>query len=114
MSEFPYVLLKGAFHRGSHAKTFIEDELQIGDKSLILEREPDNKFDVNAIKVMVPSADEDGEPWHLCYVQKEVAAYLAPEMDDGTEFEVEVTGFQEERVVYPVVTIREKVEESTE
>jgi len=48
---------------------------------LLIEREPHNQFDPNAIKVMSP----DGV-YHIGYVAKEVAVELAPLMDEGRFF----------------------------
>lgn len=53
-----------------------------GDQ-LELERDPENAFDPNAIKIMA-----DGQ--FLGFVQKQVAAYLAPELDTGAAHTCEV------------------------
>jgi len=55
---------------------------------LSLEREPDNKYDENAIRVL----DHDGQ--FLGYVQGYVAKALAPEIDAGTSHVAEVKSFQ--------------------
>lgn len=44
-----------------------------------MEREPDNKHDAFAIKVLY-----DGQ--HIGYVEASVACFLAPWMDDGNEY----------------------------
>ncbi len=41
--------------------------------------EPFNKFDPNAIGVMV--ASERGEIWHIGYIPKEIAAEISPYLD---------------------------------
>lgn len=43
-----------------------------------LQPEPTNKYDPNAIAVMVAHA---GEIWHIGYVPKELAAQIAPYID---------------------------------
>lgn len=48
-----------------------------------LERESDNKFDINAVKVMA-----DGK--QIGYIGKEYAAILAPLMDEYEEFEAKI------------------------
>lgn len=53
------------------------------DISIELVREPDNKFDANAIKVMA-----DGK--QIGYIGKEFAAIIAPLMDEYEEFEAKV------------------------
>lgn len=65
---------------------------QYGDKfadiEIKLEREADNKFDANAIKVMA-----DGK--QIGYLGKEYAAIMAPLMDDCEEFEAKVKSIGE-------------------
>ena len=55
---------------------------------LTLEREPENAFDGWAIKVLVDDT-------HIGYVEKETAAFLAPQLDDGEEFQCELTAREE-------------------
>ena len=47
-----------------------------------LEREKNNKYDSNAIKVMAGIIGE-GISWHIGYVPRELAAKLAPRIDKG-------------------------------
>lgn len=49
---------------------------------ITLEREPDNKWDDNAIKVMLPSRVIDGK--QLGYLRAPAAELLAPKLDDGS------------------------------
>lgn len=66
---------------------------------LQLEREPENQYDIYAIKVLY-------ENQHIGYIEKDVAAFLAPEMDEGTEFSCTVTDLVAERNnLYPVCQI---------
>jgi hypothetical protein len=46
-----------------------------------LHREPENKYDPNAIQIRI-------EGMHIGYVPKQIAAGLAPRMDRGTRIEV--------------------------
>jgi hypothetical protein len=50
-----------------------------------LEREPDNEYDPNAIKVLLPVRQGQFK-LELGYIPKEMAARIAPEMDSGRKF----------------------------
>lgn len=54
-----------------------------------LEREPHNKFDSNAIKVMV---NYNGDAHHIGYVPKTDNSELAAAMDEGRQFTVVAGG----------------------
>lgn len=72
-------ILRGANFRPIEAQALV---MQLDeDAPLILQREPDNQFDPNAIQVIEPESE-----MHLGYVAKEVAAELAPLMDEGEDF----------------------------
>ena len=53
----------------------------------VLEREPENKFDPNAIAVYVP-VKSGTHKLMLGYVPAEIAANLAPLLDEGCKFDV--------------------------
>ncbi len=72
-------LLRGVSFRPIEAKMVVKD-LEEGT-ALMLEREPDNKYDENAIKVIHPESEE-----FIGFVQKEVACDIAPWMDRGFHF----------------------------
>ena len=72
-------ILRGLSFRPIDAKAYAQT-LAEGD-GLLLERDPGNQFDANAIKVLSP----DGVHW-IGFVAKEVAVELAPEMDAGKHF----------------------------
>ena len=57
------------------AKTLVEDQI------LTLMREPGNPHDENAIQVIEPNTQ-----MFIGYVAKEVAADLAPELDEGKDY----------------------------
>jgi len=78
-------VLRGADFRPIEAQARVSS-LEEGD-SLTLLREPGNRFDSNAIMVLDPDSE-----MHLGYVAKEVAAELAPLMDEGEEFVCSVGG----------------------
>jgi hypothetical protein len=66
---------------------------------LELEREPENPFDIYAIKVLY-------EGQHIGYLEKDVAAFLAPELDEGATFTCTVIDLVSERNnLYPVCQI---------
>ena len=72
----------GLHFRPSEVKQFVNEELAVGDP-LLLEREPGNQYDSNAIKVLIETVDEDGveEDLHIGYVPKTSNAVLAALMD---------------------------------
>lgn len=87
-------LLRGVNFRPIEAKVKVNELVE--GQALLLEREPYNEFDSNAIKVIEPDSQI-----FLGYVAKEVAADLAPEMDSGKAFTCKTqmkmpakTGFQ--------------------
>lgn len=68
-----------------HSRQEVIKRLVKTDENLFLEREPNNKFDNNAISVYV-SPDED--PWdegdyQIGYLSKDLATRLAPVIDSG-------------------------------
>ena len=70
---------------------------------LRLEREPDNKFDVNAIKVF--STGNAGEH-HIGYIEASVACFVAYDMDDSEDVVCTVDSFEQKRNnLHPIVTI---------
>ncbi len=78
--DFPNTACVGMHFRGEHAKTFAAG-LELGF-TLSPEREPDNAYDMNAIKLMVEGSEE---PWHLGYVDKHNASWAAYHMDEIAE-----------------------------
>lgn len=55
-----------------------------GITQMILEREPDNQYDENAISVRLPNkVDIEGHDNHLGYIRRDSAALLAPKIDAG-------------------------------
>jgi len=101
--------LRGVNFRPTVAKEVVL-ALNVGDK-LSLEREPSNKFDENAIRVLHP--DEEAEDSRfLGYVAKEVAVVIAPLMDEGTEYSAEVYSFY--NTITPVLFISPVKETETE
>ena len=74
---------------GNHFRDPQEKEAMLGlaaGDALVLEREPDNQYDANAIKVML-------EHFHLGYVGKEFAVDMAPLLDTEDEYTCEVNYF---------------------
>ena len=73
-------------------------ELYIGQK-LILEREPYNKHDSNAIKVCIDSSRQLG------YIPKETAEKIAKRMDNGEKYEAEISSITGECNQYQGVNV---------
>lgn len=71
--------LVGTRFQSAEAKEAIKI-LSVEYSALSLEREPENPYDVNAIKVLT----NDGE-LHLGYIQADLAEVIAPIMDSGIE-----------------------------
>ena len=82
--------LRGTQFRPEEARNVVMG-LTVGE-ALDLEREPDNSYDANAIKVLSPA--HEGEAAFLGYVAREIAESLAPAMDSGVNYSVVVFGFQ--------------------
>lgn len=89
-------ILRGVNFRPPSARGIVTN-LEEGQK-LNLEREAGNPHDENAIKVIEPDSGE-----FIGYVAKEIAADLAPHMDEGIAFSCIVTGFM--RVGMPILEI---------
>lgn len=70
-------LVMGMHFRGSHAKEIAAN--LPADSQLSLEREPDNAFDANAIKVFYE------DTW-IGYVERGVASFMARDMDEGKNY----------------------------
>lgn len=77
--------IKGVYHRGADIQAYCQGLDYPAE--VLLEREPDNAFDKNAIKVY------HDDIW-IGYIAKEVASWLAPKMDDGMEYIAEATGLE--------------------
>jgi len=77
----------GLHFRPREVKEFFNAECGPGTP-LALEREPENAYDSNAIKVF--AVDEQGAGWHIGYIPKTSNAVLAMLMDEGSA--VNVTG----------------------
>lgn len=85
-------ILRGLSFRPIDAKAYA-GTLTEGD-SLLIEREPENAFDPNAIKVLSPERS-----LHIGYVAKEVAVELAPLMDEGRFFSCSVESVMMKQII---------------
>lgn len=70
---------------------------------LVLERDPQNQYDSNAIKVMYDAGTGDSGPvmMHLGFIPKSDNADLANEMDHGKEFACSM----QDRISYRDITL---------
>lgn len=75
----------GVIFRPRDVKDLIRSDVDIGTM-LTLEREPDNKHDPNAIKLLFNDV-------HIGYVPRDVAEDVAELLDEGAEATCEVIGF---------------------
>lgn len=72
-----YINLVGTHFRDSEAKRLV-NALVVGDDNFTFEREPDNEYDPNAIKVLVDDV-------HVGYLARANNHSLAEDMDNGAE-----------------------------
>jgi hypothetical protein len=72
----------------SHYQKHIIEDVKEGDL-LLLEREPENRYDPNAIVVRIDLGNPD-ECYTVGYINRELAAELAPLMDAHQEIDCEV------------------------
>lgn len=57
--------------------------------TIVLEREPYNPYDSNAVKVCVV---KEGQKLQIGYVEKQLAAEISPKIRRGTKFDVTIIG----------------------
>lgn len=74
---------------GSSRKDIITQKLNNDDR-IWIDREPNNKFDPNAIKVMT-------EYGQIGYIGKDYASILAEQMDMGITFNAKISEFGEHK-----------------
>ena len=97
MSDYT-AYLRGTSFRGIEAQAIAQNLIE--GQELVLQREPSNAFDENAIAVLDPETQI-----HIGYVAKEVAADLAPEMDAGTEFTCRVDANMMKSIILYIAAI---------
>ena len=87
----------GMHFRGAEAKEYVS-AMREGEV-LTLEREPENPYDQNAIKVFASGI------W-LGYIDRSAAAWISGWLDEGHSFTTTVVGFLDERNNrYPLVDV---------
>jgi len=97
-------LLVGMHFRSVEAREIVSSLTE--DSILLLEREPENAYDPNAIKVLFAL---DDRAVHLGYIAREDAAYIAPQMDEGGEFVASVTGFEQRgKNLHPLLSVSDE------
>lgn len=92
---------KGINFRGPEVRSFCA-ELEY-PATAVLEREPDNKHDENAIKIHIDEI-------FVGYLAKEIAEFIAPKIDAGETFNVDATGTEEHGKALWLALIIEKAE----
>ena len=99
---FENVKVVGMHFRGAGIKGLVENLTP--PVVFKLEREPENQYDAMAVKVFY------GEH-HIGYVERGQAAFLAPQMDDGTSYScMMVDRVFENKNSYPLCTIAPETE----
>lgn len=95
--KFPNVCVVGMHFRGDYAKAAVES--MIPPVELTLEREPENQYDQLAIKVML-----NGQ--HIGYLERSQSCFIAPWLDEGTEFKATVTRLEARKNnLHPIVDV---------
>jgi len=82
---------------GSNRQEIIREQVSAGD-FLLLERDFDNPYDSNAIRVRLDSGSIDDDQ-QIGFLTEKLAAELAPLMDAGQEINcraIEITGFDQD------------------
>lgn len=89
--------LMGVNFRPANVRELVKDTDAFEQFPLRLEREPDNPYDSNAIRVLAETGSAtlgDGDEWEFVgFVQKDIAEELAPLLDLGYEASVKVIGW---------------------
>lgn len=97
MPTFPNVRVVGMHFRGGGAKDIAAAASET--TPFTLEREPENPYDVYAIKVLV-------EDQHIGYIERGQAAWISPLLDDGAQAAAAFTHHEEAKGnLHPVLTI---------
>lgn len=97
MPTFSNVRVVGMHFRGSGAKDVAANSGP--DTRFTLEREPENPYDVYAIKVLV-------EEIHIGYLERGQAAWISPHLDQGATATAEFERIEEvKNNLHPVLTI---------
>lgn len=100
-------ILRGLSFRGIDDKAFFQT-LAEGDV-LLLEREPSNPYDPNAIKVT-----SQDNTYHVGYVAKEVAVEIAPLMDEGRNFSCTIDSLMMKQCILSINEIADPSNEAIE
>ena len=87
--------LVGANFRDAETRALVKDHYLFESFPLRLERELDNEYDANAVRVIADTGFADSGPidTFVGYVERDVAAEIAPLLDDGAEPSIEVIGW---------------------
>lgn len=95
---FTDVAVVGMHFRGQHAKAWAE-AVQPGTE-VYYDREPENPYDSMAIRVLYNFQ-------HVGYIERNQAAFIAPWLDQGTEFSCTVTGVEQRgKNTHPLVMFK--------
>jgi hypothetical protein len=94
MTQF-LVALVGVNFRDVETRALVKDHDLFETFPLRLERELDNEYDANAVRVIADTGFADSGPidTFVGYVERAVAAEIAPLLDDGAEPSIEVLGW---------------------
>lgn len=92
------IVLRGGRIFGRIQKALDAGALREGAE-VLLEREPENPYDNWAIKTSVIAAEPDGDSaYDIGYVAREMAAVIAPTMDEGQKYKCKVLNWTDSSV----------------
>jgi hypothetical protein len=97
MKKFPNVMVVGMHFRGAQAVAAVAN--MVPPLAITLEPEPENPYDQNAIKAIY-------QDFHLGYLERGQAAFIAQWLSDGYTAECVVQSLQQKgKNLHPVVDI---------
>lgn len=106
---FETKLVGATFENRQKIFKFLVDKKLTKDINIVLEREPDNKYDKNAIKI-IANVKGGTKTQHMGYIDRNLAKTLTSIMNKGINIEVtenEVTGIEQAhygmRLVYKLI-----------
>ena len=92
--------IAGTRYRSDDTKSIIR-QLDVGTR-LELQRDPENEYDSNAVKIILPMGQERH---FLGFVPRDIAEDLSPKLASGARYYVKVLGFSSEDDIRPLVEL---------
>lgn len=97
---FREVLVVGMHFRGESAREYAANITE--GEALLIEREPENPYDSNAIKVLAPTEP----PFQVGYISRQDAVWIADWLDKGYIYTATVTDKQtKHNNIHPILRL---------